>query len=257
MRKMADEDTPANRDALYKSMLAATFVVPTHAPEAAAGEDGGPAPLDGISTSLIIVPDYRQRPVLPVFTDIEALRAWAPEGVHCVGMPARQVFGLALRNDITAVAVNPAGPTGGLVMRAELELLARGEVPRIGSDGQLQGDAVEPEGDAEPAEASLGAPGRVSDAQRRAVGDVLRRVPGVVAGHFFATCVANQKPRLVLGLEVDVTLRRGELERTVSEITAWLWKAIGTPGAFDVMAIPQDQVATIREVATTVYERTD
>ena len=69
---------------------------------------------------------------VPAFTDVAAMRAAFPDAYDPRVEPAAVVFELALAGDCAGVAINPAGPIGGIIPRDDVRSLADAEADEEG-----------------------------------------------------------------------------------------------------------------------------
>lgn len=129
MNMVARNDNPDTRQALYKAILEANFVLPL--PEAPDGHPGGLVDIDAASPlNLVLLQDLNGRVVLPAFTDTTALLAWDQAVPAYVAFPAPMLFQAANNEQIQAIVVNVAGPTGGEISASEIAILAQGALPQ-------------------------------------------------------------------------------------------------------------------------------
>ncbi len=63
---------------------------------------------------------------VPAFTDVAAMRAAFPNAYDPRSEPASVVFELVLAGDCAGLAVNPAGPIGGILTRDDVTSLVDG-----------------------------------------------------------------------------------------------------------------------------------
>ena len=61
-----------------------------------------------------------QRPYVVAFTDVAAMRAAFPTGYKPRLTPSAAVYELVLSGDAGGLALNPAGPVGGILSRADV-----------------------------------------------------------------------------------------------------------------------------------------
>jgi hypothetical protein len=61
---------------------------------------------------------------VPAFTDVAAMRAAFPDAYDPRTEPASVVFELVLGGDCAGLAINPAGPIGGILTREDVESLS-------------------------------------------------------------------------------------------------------------------------------------
>jgi hypothetical protein len=111
---MATSDTPDSWRNFYTVLLKSTLLIaeePDHSGPILLGDD--------------------EKVILPVFTDTERLHKVFPDAVRFGAIPARDLFKLALKNEIDSVNLNPQHGPGGFVDRDEMEALAKGEIPDL------------------------------------------------------------------------------------------------------------------------------
>jgi hypothetical protein len=227
MRRVAEQDTPENRRALFELLLASTLLAAT--PDASsAGTEQGLATITG-----------EDGPSLPVFTRIEALLAWRPTGYAPVALTGRTLFETAARYKTAKIEVNPASVPRGWISRAEIDALAHGQVPR-GPSGRPEpappnepghehqaapayerGQAHEPAPAYEPAveRPSVRPPEALIEAARRA----LEAQPHAVAGWLFATVAASGPAQLMVGVQLADGLDRATEHATMQAILEETW----------------------------------
>lgn len=127
MHGIAERDDAQSREALYRAMLAATFLVPT-------AEAGGSDAAGGPSLGVVAARGESGEAALLAFTDRESMRAWR-DGAAFVEMAAADLFRVALANQFEALLINVAGPLGGGLSSDEMRFLADGLVPIADLDG--------------------------------------------------------------------------------------------------------------------------
>ncbi|MEI8383179.1 MAG: SseB family protein [Planctomycetota bacterium] len=67
--------------------------------------------------------------VMVTFSDPTAIKRWKPDAPGFVAMTSQNAFQIMLENGFTELSINPAGPVGCKLSRAEVECLSRGEMP--------------------------------------------------------------------------------------------------------------------------------
>jgi hypothetical protein len=134
MDVMAREDNRENRKRLYDALLASTPIIPTpELPEGFRAPGERPA-ASNIGVDMVGFHDKQGRKVTPAFTDMDALKTWDPN-TPSLGLKAQALFQMVLGTEFQGLVINPFDPIrkmirpGGLVTRAELEVLANGAVP--------------------------------------------------------------------------------------------------------------------------------
>lgn len=127
---VSKNDNPETRKILYEAFLTSTFIIPIYG-EIEGGPDDEwrtlphPAPVNFICGK-----DNQGQPLMYIFTDVDSLLAWDPQGCRYMGMHARGTFQLALNNNFASIIVNPGGLVGGFLTRGEIEDLAAGKIPK-------------------------------------------------------------------------------------------------------------------------------
>ena len=201
MRRVAAQDTPENRRALFELLLRATLLAAT-ADQSPSGSEQGLATLTG-----------KNGPVLPVFTRAEALLAWRPSGYAPVAVTGRALFEMAARYQTARIEVNPASVPRGWISRTEIEALAQGRLP-LGPVQEL-GPA---------AEMTVGPPAvRPPDALVQAASRALEAQPHAVAGWLFATAQGDGPPQLMIGVQLVRGLDQAATEETMQAIVEETW----------------------------------
>lgn len=106
---VAADDNQVTRKALFDALLVSELVVAVEGRELvlAVGED--------------------EDVYLPAFTDVPAMRAAFPTSYDPRVEPASTVFHLVLGGDCAGLALNPAGPIGGILPRDDVASLAEAD----------------------------------------------------------------------------------------------------------------------------------
>ncbi len=219
MRRVAAQDTPENRTALFELLLGATLLAATSDSNSEGGERG---------LAMIAGEDG---PALPVFTRIEAMLAWRPTGYGPVALTGRTLFETAARYNTAKIEVNPASVPRGWISRVEIESLAQGRVP-LGPSGHPAA-SNEPASSNEPApsnepgspaELKLGRPTvRPPEALIEAARRALVAQPHTLAGWICETVRADGPPQLMVGVELARGLDQTSVEETMQAIVEETW----------------------------------
>jgi len=90
--------------------------------------DGKPTPTPS-SVQLLSQRGPKGELIWMAFTDEKALSQWRSAGSHYLVLPGTQLFHMAVENQVDSVLVNCAGPVGGQVSKAEIQMLAEGKIP--------------------------------------------------------------------------------------------------------------------------------
>lgn len=205
MRRVAEQDTPENRRALFERLLDATLIAPA-VENAPSGSQPALAMLEG-----------KDGPVLAVFTGVDALHAWRPTGYTPVAVSGRTVFETAARFQAARIEVNPASVPRGWISRTEIAALAEGRVP-LGPNEQLAPPRrVNPQARIGPP--AVRPPEALIEAARRA----LESQPHAVAGWVFARAHGAEPDELMVGIELARGLDRETTEATMQAIVEETW----------------------------------
>jgi type III secretion system (T3SS) SseB-like protein len=202
MRRVAEQDTPESRTALFELLLGATLLAATPDSDSE-GAEGGLAMIAG-----------EDGPALPVFTRLEAMLAWRPSGYGPVPLTGRTLFETAARYKTAKIEVNPASVPRGWISRAEIESLAQGRVP-LGPTEQPSARQSE----SRVAPPSFRPPDALIEAVRRAL-DVQA---DAVAGWLFARVPEGGPAQLMVGVELTRGLERASIEATMQAIVEETW----------------------------------
>lgn len=107
IRALSRARDPRTRNAMYRQMLRATFLLPV--------DDAG-AP--------VAFGELQGFPVFGVFSDPAALRWWDPIRAGVEHVPGRRLFPMLARTGLGSVLINPEGRVGGELYRNEVQMLA-------------------------------------------------------------------------------------------------------------------------------------
>jgi hypothetical protein len=247
MRAVALNDGPDTREALYRELLGATFILPQAEP--AEGQEPGLSWYrDGEPFTALAERDLEGKVVLPVFTDTTALFAWAPPEVSYVAMAAPALFGLAVQVGADSVVINVAGPTGGEVSSAEVHALAQGAVPGAG------GTYAFPTG----AQAMIRRP---EPAPEQALLDALWRAaaaqPSVESAYLVEIVIGQGQPHLLAGIEFAPAPEPEALDVAMRTMVDTVNSQAQPGGYVDFMVLVPEQpmAAQVRELGLPVYRR--
>jgi hypothetical protein len=128
MQHLGDQDTEANRTALFTLLLDASLFVATSRVPSRKGTRITEAD-EQLSFS---VSRTEEGTVLRVFTDVAHFAKAHPKEWY-IGLDARVLFELAQTNGVTRIELNPGTLPCGWISRREIEILAKGHVP-VGSE---------------------------------------------------------------------------------------------------------------------------
>jgi hypothetical protein len=205
MRRVAEHDTPENRRALFELLLDATLT-------AAAIDNPPPGAEQGLAML-----EGKDGPVLPVFTGVDALRAWRASGYTPVLVAARMLFEMAARFDAARIEVNPESMPRGWISRTEIATLAQGRIPPGPTEARAQPSH-------QASQVKVGRPAvRPPDALIEAARRALDSQPQVVGAWLFMMAEGSDPPRLMVGVEVARGLGQPEVEATMQAILEETW----------------------------------
>lgn len=150
MEAVAGSDSPENRQALYRTMLQAWFLVPTNQMPGPGAPDQHVLKSD-TRVSVPIHRDARGKNIVPAFTDEQALERWTG-GSPWFALQGLIFFQSVAGTEADEIAVNPFRPGEkpirpfGRITRAECQALAEGLIPEPRSQGKtMQMTAVKPQ----------------------------------------------------------------------------------------------------------------
>ena len=107
IRKLSKQRDGASRQAMYRQMIRATFLLPVD-------ETGAPVPMG----------ELMGFPVFGVFTDADCLFGWDPRVTRYERLHGRVLFPRMARTGLGSLLINPKGKVGGELYRNEVEMLA-------------------------------------------------------------------------------------------------------------------------------------
>ena len=142
MQEVAKNDNVITRESLYRIILASIFIVPGDVSGGTEVRQGQRIADSDTRFAFKTVEHPPGNIVLPVFTRVEALTAWAGSEVQWVALGAQDLFRSIAPSNIAEVRVNPFRPEqtisrpGGIITRSEFIALAQGLLPesRVSND---------------------------------------------------------------------------------------------------------------------------
>jgi len=205
MRRVADQDTPENRRALFELLLDATLTA---------------AAIDNPSTEAergLAMLEGQDGLVLPVFTAVDALRAWRRTGYTPVAVPGRTLFEMAVRYDAARIEVNPASIPRGWISRTEIAALASGRIPPAPTEARGQPGR-------QPSQVKVGRPAvRPPDALIEAARRALDSQPNAIEAWLFVMAEGSDPPQLMVGVRLAPGLAQPDAEATMQAILEETW----------------------------------
>jgi hypothetical protein len=126
IHELVISDTPAARRAVYEALVRSELILPTW--NKVRGWGNRPDPKDPVRPLWI---GGKEGNVLPVFTDWRAVNQWRlkAEPNSFAIASGRGICVVAVGIDASLVLINPDGPVGLPVGRAEIDILASGAIP--------------------------------------------------------------------------------------------------------------------------------
>ena len=209
MRQVAEQDTPENRRALFELLLDATLTA---------------AAIDNPSTEAergLAMLEGKDGLVLPVFTAVDALRAWRQTGYTPVAVPGRTLFEMAARYDAARIEVNPASVPRGWISRTEIAALASGRIPPGPTEARTQ-PSRQPS--RQPGQVKVGRPAvRPPDALIEATQRALDSQPHAAEAWLFVRAEGSDPPQLMVGVRLAPGLSQPDVEATMQAILEETW----------------------------------
>src|SRR5215472_11591209 len=144
MHEVARNDNAKTREALYKAVLASTFIFQGNVSGEAGVRKGELIAGNDTRIAFRTIEYPPGKTVLPVFTDVEALSSWVGPDAQWVTLPAQQLFQSIIPCGIDEVRVNPFRPdqkisrAGGIITRNEFAALAQGLLPESMTSNMAQ-----------------------------------------------------------------------------------------------------------------------
>jgi hypothetical protein len=254
MRRVAQEDSPKARRALYEQLLKTSLLLPKP------GEPGDPEVgksmvlRGGSEVQIITVRNPQGQPIMAAFTDPGALLAWRPEGSRYVALRTQDALSLAIANGMSGVIINPSGPVGGELTRREMIVLAEGGIPEPSAEKDATSTVVTlPEG----AGAYIGPPTSTLPAEtQRSLAGVLRGYPEIVSAYLFETVIGGGERHLAIGLQFDTSASPGRENEIITGISQEIGPTISAAEYIDLVILDRpDLIETVRGAGQELLKR--
>jgi hypothetical protein len=187
MRAVSVNDSEQSRALLFQLLLDSTVIVAT--PDASTATGSRTA---GVGEHMNIVTLHDEEgSVLPVFTTVDRLLEWRPQGSPYAALAARTVFEMAASNSTAKIVIDPGSPTWGTLTSFEIGSLARGRLP-LGTSEVV----------AEETQVKVGRPATgPADEVVEAVRAAMDAEPRSQRGWMFLLQEGRQRPELMIGVE--------------------------------------------------------
>jgi len=191
-------------------------------------------------------------PIVPAFTDPGALLLWAPGGNDYETLKAQSLFELALDNDVHSILVNPAGPTGGQITRAEMVVLAQGVIP----EGFGQGVPT-PWSYAEGSQVLIAAPANLpSEGFFALLREAMEHFPAITEGYLALTIWGGGEPHLTVGVGLSSPADEQIVKAMFSALTRAVQPALPENRHVNFLVLGDDEIAeAIRNLQIVVFRR--
>ena len=229
---LTEDRQPNLRTKFYQLLLGSELLVLFAAPEGAI-EPNPEEPAEEIT--LISFLDENKEPVMPVFTDHEALEKFMQGADKALGMKAVDLCNIALGNGIQKLVFDP-GQSHSLALNGyEMQELGKGMIP-VGGEAihRLEADT----------EYSLGpASEDAPNPEFRAA--LIKALPDhkiVLGAYLFHLGTAEQTPELTLGLLFAVGTGQGEMVETMNSLFEVSGHFLGKEDALNVMPLTDDEM---------------
>jgi hypothetical protein len=249
MLAVAHADTPANRHILYQALLATWFVVPVR--EMPAARPGFHDMDPDTPANFSLEHDNEGNPVLPVFTDEEALCNWN-KNIPWIAMRGEGFFRAVAATEASDVVINPYEPEnpaskmirpGGRVARWEFELLAQGLDPQDNMDEESSSVLL-----ATPKE--MPAP-----AFFQALCAAAKAIPSVEAIYFSQTMGVRGGSRRGLAVDFAEGTSEGAIRQALDELDRSVRPLLATSELLDLFSSSSDLGQAISRNGQKFYQR--
>jgi hypothetical protein len=198
----------------------------------------------GAEAELLVLVDRDGSPLLPAFTDLDALAAWTQGDVAWTALPGVELCALGLERGAAGIVLNPAGPFPGKLDRRELQLVVDSD--SLEAAGPT-GSCVERLVVRDPEAFTLRLPTRpVPDHVAAGVRRALAGRPEVVAGYLLER-QTRAGVQLVLAV---VPAADADWPRLAPELGTTISRALAPDEFIDLIRPEGDLLAFLREHAT-------
>lgn len=247
MDQVARNDNAQTRRVLYEGLLEAIFLLPVT--ERLNQVEGWQIAQQETPIQLVVTQEKGET-VMLAFTDTAALVRWRPAGCAYVGMPAADVFRLAIKNGFASVVVNVAGPTGGRITRREFQFLAEGIVPGRAQSAVMAGEVQQQTA------AYLGAPSRPpTEALIDAIATGLDGHQPIKAAYLFQVKIGQGEPHLMLGLVPGGVFTKEQAEFVVRDLMERLNPVLGDGEYLDCTVLDASWLKDVQRLVRPVFQR--
>lgn len=185
--------TPQTRFPALQALSQAVLLMATNAGPFGGAKHGEVA-IPGQRVS-VLVGQHDGKTVGLAFTDEDALRRQYPRDTRWVAMPGAAIVKIALDEDWGSLFVNPRGPIGMEVVRAEMQRIAEG----------LPIPTADPRAARLPAGTRMlvGMPKTIPEGIREAAAAVLRQQASVREAFLYQVVIGEGQPHMAIGIDSD------------------------------------------------------
>ncbi|HEY3770159.1 MAG TPA: SseB family protein [Candidatus Angelobacter sp.] len=216
MLAVANDDTDANRRALYESMFASWFLVPTRNTPSP-GAPGFHELQEDMADSFMLENDSAGQVVAVAFTDEEALRNWN-KNIPWIALKGTDFFQAVLSTEAEEIVINPFEPEdpgsklirpAGRITRWEFEWLAQGLSPQDYLD-----DDTEPQPESSQS-VLVTMPKQMPSAEIfQALSESAQTFPEI-SGMYFAQLIYSEGPHHTVAMEFAPDVSEQQIEDTM------------------------------------------
>ena len=255
MDVMAREDNRENRKRLYDVLLASTLIIPT--PELPEGfrAPGETRPASNIRIDMVGFHDKQGRKVTPAFTDIDALKTWDPN-TPSLGLKAQALFQMVLGTEFQGLVINPFDPIrkmirpGGLVTRAEIEVLANGVVPSFTGPKTAQFHLRANE------KVFIGRPALPPS---QAIEELLKKkagsFPAIAELYVFQMATQAGSSHTVIGISLSEDVARNRQDEMAKSMSVSVQSELKPHQSLDFMFLRGSMLDQVRALGTLIFRR--
>ncbi len=202
MFRASKDRSAAAQEAVYRALLESPLLMPIPNEEQV-GTEAWTAIPEPVTVKFISAPpaaDGSWR--FLAFSSEGALLKWRPQGCRYVAMLGPDVFRMLMETEAAGLDIDVAGPWGGELPRAIVQLLAEGTIPLEADEGMVRLER------AAGTQVSIGAPDMPPpEGTVRALREAASRVPAVAAVSLAQMTPAGGEPHLTAGVRLAVSAR--------------------------------------------------
>ena len=251
MFSASTDDSPAAQEAVYRALLEAPLLLPIPEEEQA-GSEGWESAAEPVTVKFISAPpeaDGSWR--FLAFTSEAALTRWRPQGCRYVAMRGPDVFQMVMGTEAAGLVIDVAGPWGGELPRAVVQLLAEGTVPLEAREGVLHLERTDGR------EVYVGPPSEPASGELvAALREAAARVPSV-ASVSLAQVVAEEGSdgHLTAGVRLRIPLEPEPVQIAIEALVSALNPLLPNGDIVDLLVLDEGMGRKFDEAGPPVYER--